>query len=68
MVYMATKKPLVKKWWHSKTLWLNLLLTAAGVATYLTDVLPEKYAFGALVVAGIVNVILRVWYTETALE
>jgi hypothetical protein len=56
----------MKAWYFSKTIWFNVVMTAVGVATALQGSLP-KYAavLGAIVVVG--NVILRVWFTNTAI-
>ena len=61
-------KIMTKKWYQSTTVWFNVLVTVIGVATSLQGVATfDKYAqiLGTVVVVG--NVILRVWFTNTAI-
>lgn len=56
-----------KNWWESKLVWLGVLETVAGVATFLADWLRNEDfspASVALLVAGVATVIIRVWFTE----
>lgn len=60
-----------KYWWESKLVWLGILETIIGVATFLADWLRESDyspASVALLVAGIATVILRVWFTDRAIQ
>jgi hypothetical protein len=55
----------MKKWYQSKTVWFNLLtglLTSLGLAQGVVP--PEAIPYIATL-SGIVNVILRVWFTDT---
>jgi hypothetical protein len=63
-----------KDWWKSKTLWVNLILAvfavlvAANVVDFeLTTAQAEAIAVGIIAVAGVVNVILRYFFTDTKL-
>lgn len=53
-----------KRWFTSKTLWINFLAIVGGVATALSG---ELVAGGTLTIAGVVNILLRV-VTKTQLE
>lgn len=60
-----------KHWWQSKLVWLGILETVIGIATFLSDWLRESDyspASVALLVAGIATVILRVWFTNQAIR
>lgn len=60
-----------KKWYLSKTVWFNVLtfLGSAGllVADFLGAGMFAPQAF-ALLGVGLVNIVLRVWFTDTAIE
>jgi hypothetical protein len=63
--------PASKPWWHSKTVWLNVVLTLIGLATFLA--VPKNdptlsVASIAAAVAGALNVVLRVWFTDTPIS
>lgn len=53
-----------KKWWKSKTLWVNTLVFIGGLATALAG---ELEAGGTLTIIGVFNVILRL-VTKTKIE
>ena len=57
----------MKKWYESKTLWFNILATVVLTASYLGNVNPSISAV-AVGVAGVGNIILRVWFTEMPVE
>jgi hypothetical protein len=64
---MAASKP----FWQSKTVWLNVVLTLIGLATFLA--VPKNdptlsVASIAAAVAGALNVVLRVWFTDTPIS
>ena len=50
----------------SKTVWFNVLYTVAEIALMLQDVMPPEYMPYAVAIQGIVNIVLRVWFTSTA--
>lgn len=54
-----------KKWWQSKIVWFNSLMTLLYLAVYAEQTLSPEFVPYALVVQGVVNVLLRVWFTET---
>ncbi len=53
-----------KKWYKSKTIWINVLIVIVGVATALADHIA---AGGSLTFMGLVNILLRV-ITKTQLK
>ena len=58
----------MKKWYVSKTLWVNLLaVLAAGLATQGIDLTPEMQGTTVAFVMGVVNIVLRMT-TSTGLE
>jgi hypothetical protein len=55
-----------KPWYLSKTVWLGVLTTVAGVAVYFSDPAHTPALTSssiALAAVGVVNVLLRVWFT-----
>ena len=57
------------KWWESRTVWFNILMTILGVVASLQGVpVFDKYAqvLGLITVIG--NVILRVWFTNSSIS
>lgn len=54
-----------KKWYSSKTLWLNLI-TAALAIIMLASTSPslEQYSEAFLFISGVLNIILRVFFTN----
>lgn len=57
----------VKAWWQSKTIWLNGVLTLAGVGTYFAVPGHDPALTVASISAagvGVANVVLRVWFTD----
>ncbi len=58
----------MKVWFQSKTNWFNIIVTVIGLITYLQSVQSfEKYSvwFGIVLVLG--NLILRNFFTSTAI-
>lgn len=57
-----------KKWWQSKTVWMNVITFALGVIAVIQQYVDAKMV---LLVVGILNValnvILRVWFTDTSI-
>jgi len=45
-----------KNWYKSKTMWINLLITAGGILTALGSELQAGITFSAI---GVVNIVLR---------
>jgi hypothetical protein len=54
-----------KFFYLSKTVWLNVVLTAIGAVALLTDAVPAEYKPYVILAGGILNVVLRVWFTDT---
>lgn len=57
-----------KDWWTSKTVWLNVVLTLIGIATLFATanaMFPTWVPAAAALVIGVLNVVLRVWFTAT---
>ncbi len=64
-----------KMWYESKTVWFNIVLTVLGVVPIVGAFMKLLYPDAAMViegvlamVAGIGNLILRVWFTEAPLS
>lgn len=56
-----------KPFYVSKIVWVNVLTTVVAVLTLLQDnplVPPEAQPY-VLAAVGIVNVVLRIWFTDT---
>lgn len=51
----------MKKWYQSKTIWLNLVTFLAGIGSF-SGVIPVDPRI-ILTVAAIANTILRIWFT-----
>jgi len=60
----------MKKWYQSKTIWFNSIMTLVDTAAFLEAVpgLPEWLPVVALLVHGIGNIILRVWFTSEPIK
>lgn len=59
-----------KPWYESKLVWLGIVQTLIGVATLLSDWLGAgDYSPASItnLVAGILTVVLRVWFTDTVI-
>ena len=56
----------MKAWYESKTLWLNVITALIAVLTLLQDnpVIPPVAQPYILLVVGVLNVVLRVWFTD----
>jgi hypothetical protein len=62
---------MTKKWYESKTTWLGIVLTIAGVADFLTglfDAGPLTWQSITLIISGVAVVVLRVWFTNTPIK
>ena len=59
----------IKNWYESKTLWLNLITAAVLIADLLVQqpFIPPAYLPFIATVVGILNVVLRVWFTDTGI-
>ena len=62
-----------KPWYESKTIWFNLLMTAVEVIavlqTVVSDIELNSQLFMALAtIHGIINVVLRVWFTDQRIK
>ena len=65
----------MKPWFQSKTIWLNVASVAATLVSALSQVLPslqglldiQTYIIVNAAVAFL-NVVLRTWFTSTAIE
>jgi hypothetical protein len=55
--------PVTKKWWQSKTNWLGILTIAVAIIGIVGKVVPP-FAGGAAAVVGILNIVLRIWFTN----
>jgi len=57
-----------KKWYHSKTIWFNVIMTISGVTVVITPHIPERWAAFTMSIQGIGNLVLRVWFTSISIE
>lgn len=53
-----------KPFYVSKTVWLNIIVTAVGALALAQDTIPAEYRTYVILATGILNVVLRVWFTE----
>jgi len=53
-----------KKWWSSRTIWVNVLTAVGTVGAQLADVLPAEWGAKLLAGLAIVNVVLRAITTK----
>ena len=60
---MPTSKP----FWQSKVVWLNIFTTLAAFLDLLDKQVPVQVAPYILLGSGLVNIILRIWFTGTTL-
>lgn len=52
----------------SKTVWLNVIITIIGLATYLQSVASfDKYAVVLGIILTFGNLILKIWFNDTAI-
>lgn len=61
----------MKNWYTSKTVWLAILLTIAGIADFVGGLLtqgPITWQSVSMIVSGVVAVIIRVWYTNAPIQ
>jgi len=56
----------MKSVFKSKTVWFNIFYTVAEVTLIVQEVLNGEYMLYAITIHGIANLILRVWFTSTA--
>jgi hypothetical protein len=57
-----------KPFYESKTVWLNVLTTLVASLTFLPSVnglIPDVALPYILAAVGVLNIVLRVWFTET---
>jgi uncharacterized membrane protein HdeD (DUF308 family) len=60
-----------KNFWESKTVWLNAILTVVGALTLVADALTNNAQLTVpgvlMLVAGVGNVIIRIWFTDSTI-
>jgi len=62
---------MVKKWYQSKLVWLNVISTGIGALNLVAEYLSANEfssAGMALLFSGMLGVVLRVWFTNTRIE
>ena len=62
----------MKKWYNSKTVWMGVLATLSGALSVGTQYLEEG-SFGSqeglmLLAFGLIGVVVRVWFTDKAIQ
>ena len=50
----------------SKMTWVNTFVTVLGILALLNQVVPPEWNPWIIFATGVVNVILRVWFTDSA--
>jgi uncharacterized membrane-anchored protein len=61
----------MKKWYQSKLVWLGIIMTLSGLLPFVSELVKTQPVTPEAVVAfvgGILTVILRVWFTDTAIQ
>lgn len=53
-----------KPFYFSKTVWLNVITTIIGALALLPGTIPAEYEPYVLLAVGVLNVVLRVWFTD----
>lgn len=57
----------LKNWFESKQVWLGIILTILGIATYFADpthAVTATLTSLSMAVIGIAQVVLRIWFTS----
>ena len=56
----------VKSWFESKTVWLNLItgVVMMAQAAEVVAVIPESGVKYAMALVAVLNIVLRVWFTN----
>jgi hypothetical protein len=56
----------MKSWYESKTVWVNVITTVLAVLALLPEggLVPPQAVPYILLVDGILNVVLRIWFTD----
>jgi len=65
---MTVPTPVVTKpWYASKTVWLNAVATLVAIYSLLqvTPVFPTAYLPYLGLAVGVLNVVIRIWFTDT---
>jgi hypothetical protein len=65
------KEDEMKKWYQSKTLWLNIITAGIAVVTLAAGtpgILPEVAVKYALFGVAAANIVIRIFFTETPIE
>jgi len=59
----------VKNFWESKTFWLNVIIALIMVADLLVQqpFIPPAYLPIIATIVGVLNIILRVYFTDTGI-
>lgn len=57
----------MKNWWESRTVWLNVTMTALLIAEMAAQLEPQFIGATAWI-TGTANIILRVWFTDMGIR
>ena len=59
----------MKAWYVSKIVWVNVITTLVSVLTLLSEgaLLPAEAIPWVLFAVGVLNLALRIWFTDTKL-
>lgn len=56
-----------KKWYASKTVWFNVVMTVIEIASYTETFLPANLLPWSIATQGVGTIILRIWFTNTTI-
>jgi len=56
------------KWYQSKIVWLNIITTVAAFLDMINSTVPAKIAPYILAGVGLCNIILRIWFSTSAIS
>jgi hypothetical protein len=57
----------MKPWYLSKTVWANVAATLTALAG-LAGLFPPEVAPWLMTAAAVINIVLRIWFTDTGIE
>lgn len=61
---------MMQRWYESKTVWFNFLTSLVAILTLVPQVagvVPDEYLKYILLAVGVLNIILRIWFTDNPL-
>lgn len=58
----------MQPWYTSRTVWFNAITSLVGILTLIPQVagvIPDEYLKYILLAVGALNVVLRIWFTDS---